>query len=111
MRPRSEHKALEDLKIRLEERLTALEARLSSLKSDARQAHSGDAAEQAQERESDEVVDAIGNETDLSIRLVKAALGRIENGTYGSCEACGQPIAEARLIAMPEATRCLGCAR
>lgn len=110
MRPRSENKSLEDLKLQLEERLAALETRLSSLKSDARQAHSGDTAEQAQERENDEVVDAIGKETDLSIRLVKAALGRIENGTYGSCDACGKPIGEARLIAMPEATRCLGCA-
>lgn len=103
--------AHEALKLQLEERLAGLKARLSSLKSDASRSHSGDSAEQAQERENDEVVDAIGNETSLSIRVILAALERIENGTYGTCEACGEPIAEARLRAMPEATRCLGCAR
>jgi DnaK suppressor protein len=100
----------EAMKLQLEERLAALKARLSELKSDARRSHSGDSAEQAQERENDEVVDAIGNETYLSICLINAALERIENGTYGRCEACGDPIGEARLKAMPEAMRCLGCA-
>lgn len=99
------------LKQQLELRLESLKTRLSSLKNDASSAHSMDSAEQAQERENDEVVDAIGNETNFSIRLVKAALERIENGSYGSCEACGESIGEARLRAMPEATRCLACAR
>jgi len=98
------------LKLQLEERLSALKSRLSGLKVDIRQPHSGDSEEQAQERENDEVLDAIGNETYHSIRLIQAALGRIENGTYGLCGACGEPIGEARLKAMPEAIRCLGCA-
>jgi len=42
---------------------------------------------------------------------VDDALGRIEQGTYGSCERCGNPIAEARLEAMPAARRCLDCAK
>jgi len=99
------------LKHQLELRLAALQARLSSLKKDVTQSHSGDSVEQAQERENDEVVDAIGNETALSIRAIRAALERIENGTYGACNSCGEPIGEARLRAIPEATRCSGCAR
>ncbi len=99
------------LKHQLEMRLAALQARLSSLKRDITQSHSGDSAEQAQERENDEVVDAIGNETTLSIRVTLAALERIENGTYGACDGCGEPISEARLRAIPEATRCLSCAQ
>jgi DnaK suppressor protein len=98
------------LKHHLELRLAALQARLSSLKKDATQPHSGDSVEQAQERENDEVVDAIGNETALSIRAIRAALERIENGTYGACNRCGESIGEARLHAIPEATRCSGCA-
>jgi DnaK suppressor protein len=101
----------EAMKRQLEERLVALKTRLSELKSDASRRHSGDSAEQAQERENDEVVDAIGNETYLSIRLINAALERIEKGTYGWCDACGHPIGEARLKAMPEAMRCVSCAR
>ena len=97
-------------KRQLEERLASLQARLNSLKADAAQPHSGDSAEQAQERENDEVVDAIGNETALSIRVITAALERIEIGSYGACEICGEPVGSARLMAIPEATRCLGCA-
>jgi DnaK suppressor protein len=103
--------AHDGIKNQLEKRLAALQVRLSSLKRDITQSHSGDSAEQAQERENDEVVDAIGNETTLSIRVILAALERIENGTYGACDGCGEPISEARLKAIPEATRCLSCAQ
>jgi len=101
--------AYEDLKQELEQRLAYLQARLSSIKEDVTKPHSGDSAEQAQERENDEVVDAIGNETALSIKIIQAALGRIESGTYGVCESCGEDIGEARLQAIPEATRCVEC--
>ncbi|MAT93405.1 MAG: dimethylmenaquinone methyltransferase [Halioglobus sp.] len=100
----------DELKQELEERLSALQARLANIKQDVTKAHSGDSAEQAQERENDEVVDAIGNETRLSIRVIQAALERIEEGSYGACDACGEDIGEARLRAIPEATRCVNCA-
>jgi RNA polymerase-binding transcription factor DksA/uncharacterized protein YdcH (DUF465 family) len=100
----------EALQEQLELRLAALRTRLASLKQDVSQAHSSDSAEQAQERENDEVVDVIANETELSIGVIQAALERIEGGTYGTCEACGKPISEARLGAIPEATRCVSCA-
>ena len=62
------------IKVELENRLQAMQKRLSSIKRDVTQSHSGDSAEQAQERENDEVVDAIGNETAQSIRDIQAAL-------------------------------------
>ncbi|MEZ5572905.1 MAG: TraR/DksA family transcriptional regulator [Halioglobus sp.] len=99
------------LKEQLEQRLASLQARLSAIKKDVTQAHSGDSAEQAQERENDEVMDAIGNQTNLSIAIIQAALERIENGTYGTCEECGEPIGDARLGAIPEATRCVNCTK
>jgi RNA polymerase-binding protein DksA len=37
------------------------------------------------------------------------ALERIDNGTYGVCENCGQPIGKNRLMAFPRATLCLPC--
>jgi DnaK suppressor protein len=37
------------------------------------------------------------------------ALARIEAGTYGSCESCGQAIGKARLQAFPRATLCVAC--
>ncbi len=38
---------------------------------------------------------------------VVAALGRLDDGTYGRCVDCGQPIEQARLEFRPEAARCL----
>jgi len=40
---------------------------------------------------------------------VVAALARIEDGTYGVCVDCGQPIAEERLEARPETNLCIRC--
>ncbi len=40
---------------------------------------------------------------------VTAALDRIEAGTYGRCERCGQPIAPERLQAVPTARLCFSC--
>jgi DnaK suppressor protein len=37
------------------------------------------------------------------------AIARIETGTYGSCESCGEPIGKARLQAFPRATLCVKC--
>jgi DnaK suppressor protein len=40
---------------------------------------------------------------------IERALDRIENGEYGLCRSCGQPIAFARLEAVPHATLCIQC--
>ncbi len=40
---------------------------------------------------------------------VEGALGKFEEGTYGLCEGCGQPIDPARLEALPQAKLCLSC--
>jgi len=37
------------------------------------------------------------------------ALQRIDQGTYGTCESCGRPIAKPRLMAFPRATLCVAC--
>jgi DnaK suppressor protein len=38
---------------------------------------------------------------------VERALAKLDDGTYGQCEVCGQPIAEARLEAMPATRYCI----
>jgi len=43
------------------------------------------------------------------IEQVDAALARLDAGTYGICVACGQPIAPARLEALPTAAQCIDC--
>jgi DnaK suppressor protein len=43
------------------------------------------------------------------IRKIKDALRRIEEGTYGICEECGEDIPIARLKARPVTNYCLDC--
>ena len=43
------------------------------------------------------------------IREIRAALDRIEEGTYGICEQCEKPIGPRRLEAVPWATLCISC--
>ena len=58
-------------------------------------------------------------ERDLSIRnniqdlidQITRALRRIDEGSYGTCERCGQPIDAARVKALPHASLCLDCKR
>jgi DnaK suppressor protein len=45
----------------------------------------------------------------LTIGEIDAALGRIEAGTYGSCDRCGAAIPEERLELRPFAGRCVAC--
>ena len=44
-----------------------------------------------------------------SLNDIEHALEKYETGTYGLCDACGQPIEPARLEAMPQASLCLSC--
>jgi RNA polymerase-binding protein DksA len=69
-----------------------------------------DFAEQAQERGNDETMVALSGELDTLIDDLDRALRRIEEGTYGECARCGQPINESRLAALPAATLCVDCA-
>ncbi len=43
------------------------------------------------------------------IGKIKDAIERIENGTYGICEECGEDISEKRLRARPVTTLCIDC--
>jgi DnaK suppressor protein len=43
------------------------------------------------------------------ISKIQHALERLESGTFGQCETCGQPISPARLRARPVTTLCISC--
>jgi RNA polymerase-binding transcription factor DksA len=50
---------------------------------------------------------AMGNGDAQAFRDVIAALKRLDEGSYGVCIECGEPIDEARLAAIPEASLCI----
>jgi DnaK suppressor protein len=43
------------------------------------------------------------------IKKIRGALDRIENGTFGICESCGEDISIQRLKARPVTTQCIDC--
>jgi RNA polymerase-binding protein DksA len=45
------------------------------------------------------------------LKEIDKALEKIDEGTFGVCETCGNPIAEERLAAIPYATQCIDCKR
>ena len=45
------------------------------------------------------------------LTAIDAALERIDEGTFGTCQRCGNPIAPERLEARPWATLCIDCKR
>jgi RNA polymerase-binding protein DksA len=70
--------------------------------------HPGDMATSTFDRELDATLE--GNEERL-LEAIDAALQRIEDGTYGICRTCGQPVGAERLGALPWTTQCIDCKR
>jgi RNA polymerase-binding transcription factor DksA len=66
--------------------------------------HPADLGTETFEREKDV---SIIEQVESELADVEHALRRLDEGTYGICEACGKPIGDARLDAMPAARLCL----
>ncbi|HVF73685.1 MAG TPA: TraR/DksA C4-type zinc finger protein [Acidimicrobiales bacterium] len=52
---------------------------------------------------------ALSAQARAAVDEIDHALGKINAGTYGACENCGQPIPKARLKALPFARLCIAC--
>jgi DnaK suppressor protein len=71
----------------------------------------GDQADIASDFVEQEILETLEHTVRATLMDIDAALDRIESGTYGLCEDCGEPIDRARLKARPWANRCLKCQR
>ncbi len=81
-----------------------MEDELGELADGSSDNHLGDLASAMYDRELDE---GLEDGVQASIVEIDAALARMENGTYGTCEVCGKPIGAARLEALPWARLCI----
>jgi DnaK suppressor protein len=54
---------------------------------------------------------ALRDRSRLELGRVEAALRALDNGTYGTCVSCGNPIPVERLEAIPWSSTCIDCAR
>jgi RNA polymerase-binding transcription factor DksA len=94
----------------LEARLAYLRQRLQAIEAELDSHNDPDWEELAVEREGDEVLEATGVSGQQEIRMIEAALRRMDEGDYGNCARCGLAIAEARLDAVPFSPFCRSCA-
>jgi len=67
--------------------------------------------ERAQEEREVQLLAQFDDREKHEIAEIDAALRRLAEDTYGICEGCGEPIAEARLQALPVTRFCMACAR
>lgn len=99
----------ERLEVLIEEAQVELEEARQTESSSERSPDPGNAEAGSMKFEYEKELSMQQNSLDL-LRKVQHALKRIEAGTYGLCESCGEPIPVARLDALPYATFCVDCA-
>ncbi|MGL4311197.1 MAG: TraR/DksA family transcriptional regulator [Paracoccaceae bacterium] len=99
-----------DYKTRLVARRDQLDRRLHSIEGELDAPAPADWEERATEREGDEVLESMGLSAQQEMRMILAALDRIETGEFGFCTKCGSKIAEARLQIVPATPFCATCA-
>ncbi len=105
-----------EVRWQLTEEAAELQAEINKAESDIAD-RLGDSVSDAGDDQADAGAKAYEREHELSLTYkarelltqTERALARIEAGTYGSCESCGEPIGKARLRAFPRATLCVSC--
>ncbi|MGH2894669.1 MAG: TraR/DksA family transcriptional regulator [Solirubrobacteraceae bacterium] len=98
---------LEERRDRADERLAALAERPERGSAVGFGKRIGDGTSEAVSRLTDI---GVGDSLERGMHRTERALAKLDEGTYGVCDACGSPIARGRLKAMPDAVLCLECA-
>lgn len=106
---------LNGIRAKLEQERERLNGELDHLRADTQSTEDksggwfGRRDEQANEAaEMRKLMSSEGHLKDL-LAQVEYALSKLDDGTYGRCDSCGQPIAPARLEALPYANLCVNC--
>ena len=94
----------------LRARLAELARRVEGIEDDLRGPLDADFSEQAIDLADDEALEGVDEILRAEAVKVRAALARIDQGTYGTCANCGAEIPRERLEAQPEAATCVKCA-
>ena len=103
----------EPIRQQLSARYAAIQTRLQKITREVQHTNeplNADFAEQAVQRENDEVLDALDSSIRAEMEQLQVTLKRLEQGAYGVCESCGKTIPMKRLEALPHASRCVACA-
>jgi DnaK suppressor protein len=97
-------KMLEERRAEIHEKLRAIRSEIPSYQDEVRDSEEQSVTDFAQEME----FALVEMKAQTLIRIDEALL-RVDQGTYGTCDECGEEIAEARLAAVPFALLCRDC--
>jgi RNA polymerase-binding transcription factor len=89
----------------IEQRVLRLETELHGMEAERDIEYTDHAQEEAV---NDEMI-ALDEHGRRQVADIRAALARIDDGTYGSCARCGEPIDPRRLEKLPTARYCIDC--
>jgi RNA polymerase-binding transcription factor DksA len=87
-----------------------LVAKMTEIEHELDTPHSKDSEDRATEIEGDEVLEGLGTSAQHELRMIDAALARIDSGDYGYCTKCGEVISTERLDVLPFTPFCRTCA-
>lgn len=99
-----------ELTTRLKNRLAELDARVHKIEDRLDDPVTKDWEDGAIERQEDEMLEDLGLAGLKEMDAIRAALKRIDDGSYGTCLKCGDDISDERLDAVPYAALCRNCA-
>ena len=103
-------KTIIEIKKELLQRKAELEKQLNELYTEkVADTQVGDIGDQALSSSMESLRDSLQDSGINEYNRIIQALNMIEDGTYGVCVDCGNPIAEKRLKSYPNATRCIAC--
>jgi DnaK suppressor protein len=99
-------------RVRLQEELQRVQGQLTDLRSGSGSSldFDGGFADSSQVTAERAELEALQVTLDETLEELNEALRKLDDGTYGRCERCGNPIPDARLEAMPTARLCIACA-
>jgi DnaK suppressor protein len=97
-------KMLEERRAEIQEKLRAIRAEIPSYQDEVRDSEEQSVTDFAQEMDF-----ALMEMKARTLIRIDEALQRVDQNTYGTCDECGQDIAEARLSAVPFALLCRDC--
>jgi RNA polymerase-binding transcription factor DksA len=100
----------DDIRDQLEQRLAKLLHRTGKIEADLRKPGNRDWTERATELENEEVLRRLDEAEVAEIGDIRAALARLDDGSYGTCQRCGGRIKKRRLATLPFTRTCISCA-
>ena len=101
---------LNELRDKLMSEREEIQSRIAHVQKGEQRETADHQTDNAHEWENSEIRDGVQVEAQDELKKIDHALQRLDQGSYGICSKCGQPIADARLEALPYADLCIDCA-